>query len=73
LIAAAGGSSAKAESVLGTMYATGHCVARDLPLAYRWFVKAVQREPGNSRFERDLQLLWNQMTPDERQIATHGE
>lgn len=73
LIAAAKRSSTKAESVLGTMYATGHCVTRDLPLAYRWFVKALQQEHGNDRFERDLQLLWNQMTPDERQIAMHRQ
>jgi hypothetical protein len=72
-LAAAERSSTKSESVLGTMYATGHCVPRDLPLAYRWFAKALQQEPGNARFERDVQMLWNQMTPQERQIAIHNQ
>lgn len=69
LQAAAEQGSSKADSVLGTMYATGHCVSRDLPLAYRWFAMALQRDPGNTRLQRDLQVLWNQMTADERQIA----
>jgi len=69
LQAAAERGSTKANSVLGTMYATGHCVGRDLPLAYRWFAKALQAEPNNDRLSRDLQVLWNQMNPDERQIA----
>jgi len=69
LQAAAERGSTKANSVLGTMYATGHCVGRDLPLAYRWFAKALQAEPNNDRLARDLQVLWNQMNPDERQIA----
>jgi TPR repeat protein len=69
LLAAAERSNAKGESVLGAMYATGHCVPRDLPLAYRWFAKALRQEPDNARFEGDVQILWNQMTPDERQTA----
>ena len=69
LQAAAEQGSSKADSVLGTMYATGHCVSRDLPLAYRWFAMALQHDPGNTRLQSDLQVLWNQMTADERQIA----
>lgn len=69
LQAAAEQGSSKADSVLGTMYATGHCVSRDLPLAYRWFAMALQRDPGNTRLQGDLQVLWNQMSADERQIA----
>jgi len=69
LQAAAEHGNAKANSVLGTMYATGHCVGRDLPLAYRWFAKALQQDPNNDRLARDLQVLWNQMTAEERQIA----
>lgn len=69
LQAAAEQGSSKADSVLGTMYATGHCVNRDLPLAYRWFAMALQRDPGNTRLQGDLQVLWNQMSSDERQIA----
>lgn len=67
--AAAGQGNAKAYSVLGTIYATGHCTDRDLPLAYHWFAKALQQDQGNTRLQRDLQVLWNQMTDDERQLA----
>jgi outer membrane biosynthesis protein TonB len=69
LLAAAAQSSAKAQSVLGTMYATGHCVTRDVPLAYRWFAKASHQEPGNVRVQQDLVVLWQQMTPEEREVA----
>jgi hypothetical protein len=62
--------NAKAETVLGTMYATGHCVGRDLPTAYRWFARALHQEPQNSRISDDLQVLWRQMTPQEKQLAT---
>jgi hypothetical protein len=60
----------KAQTVLGTMYATGHCVGRDLPMAYRWFARALHQEPQNSRIATDLQVLWRQMTPQEKQLAT---
>jgi zinc-ribbon domain/Sel1 repeat len=60
----------KAETVLGTMYATGHCVGRDLPTAYRWFARALHQEPQNSRISDDLRVLWRQMTPQEKQLAT---
>jgi len=63
--------NSKAETVLGTMYATGHCVARDLPSAYRWFARALHDEPQNSRISADLQVLWRQMTPQEKQLATN--
>jgi len=62
--------NAKAQTVLGTMYATGHCVGRDLPTAYRWFARALHQEPQNSRISADLQVLWRQMTPQEKQLAT---
>ena len=62
--------NSKAETVLGTMYATGHCVGRDLPAAYRWFARALHEEPQNSRISADLQVLWRQMTPQEKQLAT---
>jgi hypothetical protein len=60
----------KAQTVLGTMYATGHCVGRDLPAAYRWFARALHQDPQNSRISADLQVLWRQMTPQEKQLAT---
>lgn len=62
--------NSKAQTVLGTMYATGHCVGRDLPTAYRWFARALHQEPQNTRISDDLQVLWRQMTPQEKQLAT---
>jgi hypothetical protein len=66
-------SNAKAQTLLGAMYATGHCVGRDLPSAYRWFAKALHGDPGNSRVQRDLEVLWKQMTPEERQVAMKSQ
>jgi hypothetical protein len=73
LLAAAARSSGKAESVLGTMYATGHCATRDLAMSYRWFARALHQDPNNIRIEQDLKVLWNQMTPEERQVALRAE
>jgi TPR repeat protein len=69
LLAAAEHSNAHAQNVLGTMYATGHCATRDLPTAYRWFSRSLRKDPSNTRIEQDLKVLWNQMTPEERQFA----
>jgi len=63
-------SNAKARSAFGTMYATGHCVPRDLPTSYLWFAMALRVDPNNQILEKDLSAVWNQMTPPERQIAT---
>jgi len=60
----------KAQAVLGTMYYTGHCVSRDLPAAYRWFARALRQDPQNSTLSSDLQVLWRQMSAQERQLAT---
>ncbi|HXM23783.1 MAG TPA: hypothetical protein VN948_21170 [Terriglobales bacterium] len=73
LLAAAQHSNANAENVLGTMYATGHCATRDLPTAYRWFGRSLHQDPGNTRIEQDLKVLWNQMTPEERKLALRSE
>jgi hypothetical protein len=69
LFAAAQKSNPEAQSVLGTMFATGHCVARDLPTAYRWFVRAERKQPNNPRIEEDLRLLWREMSAEEQRVA----
>lgn len=61
---------AQARSTFGTMYATGHCVPRDLPTSYLWFALALRVDPNNRILEKDLSAVWNQMTPPERQLAT---
>jgi hypothetical protein len=60
----------RARSTFGTMYATGHCVPRDLPTSYSWFALALRVDPNNQVLEKDLRAIWNQMTPPERQLAT---
>jgi len=70
LKAASAKSSAKARSAFGTMYATGHCVPRDLPTSYGWFAMALRLDPNNQILEKDLNAVWSQMTPPERQMAT---
>ena len=70
LKAASAKSNAKARSAFGTMYATGHCVPRDLPTSYLWFALALRVDPNNQVLEKDLSAIWNQMTPPERQLAT---
>ncbi len=70
LKAASAKSNAKARIAFGTMYATGHCVPRDLPKSYSWFALALRANPNNQILEKDLSAVWNQMTPPERQMAT---
>jgi len=72
LLAAAGHANPRAQSILGTMYATGHCVGRDLPTAYRWFARASHQEPTNARITRDLEVLWKQMTAGERRLVVNS-
>jgi TPR repeat protein len=61
--------SAEAASLLGTMYASGHCVGQNLAPAYHWYARALHRDPANTRYKSDLEVLWNQMTPQDRQAA----
>lgn len=69
LRSAADSSNSKARSLLGTMYATGHCVPRDLPNSYHWLALALREEPNNRWLSRDLQSVWNQMSDSEKQTA----
>lgn len=70
LRAAAQRSNTRAQSLLGSMYATGHCVPRDLPNAYRWFALASRENADNMWVQRNLEMIWREMTPQERQLAT---
>ena len=66
---AANQSNAKAMISLGALYSAGLCTPRDLPTAYRWFAIALHKEPDNNSVQTDLQKLWSEMTPPERQLA----
>jgi TPR repeat protein len=70
LSTAAQKKSPRAQTMLGAMYATGHCVNRDLPTAYHWFASALSLNPGNSRLRSDVEMIWRQMTPEEQQLAS---
>jgi TPR repeat protein len=69
LMAAAGQSNAKAQSTVATMYATGHCMPRNLPSAYHWFAQALHNDRDNGRLQRDLEVIWSQMTAEEKEMA----
>ena len=73
LTTSATNNNPKAQSTLGTMYATGHCVGRNLPIAYRWFARALREDTRNTRLERDVQMMWDQMSPQERSLALKNE
>jgi TPR repeat protein len=73
LRSAADQQNERARSLLGTMYATGHCVPKDLPNAYRWFALASRGNPDNMWVQRNLEMIWREMTPQERQIATKAQ
>lgn len=59
----------KAMVQMGALYSAGLCAPHDLPTAYRWFAKALHKEPDNMAVQNDLQKLWGEMTQPERQLA----
>jgi hypothetical protein len=61
-----------AESVLGTMFATGHCVAVDLPTAYHWLSRAQRQNPANAKVAETLRIVWHEMPPEQQQALAHG-
>ena len=62
-------SNPKAQTLLGAMYATGHCLPRDLPSSYHWFALALRQQPKNIWLEKNLESVWNQMNSSEKQLA----
>jgi hypothetical protein len=59
----------KAMITMGALYATGHCVTRDLPTAYRYFALALRKDPENAALKQNAEMVWGQMTQSERQQA----
>jgi TPR repeat protein len=66
LRAAADSDDAKAQSLLGTMYATGHCVPQDLTSSYRYLDRALKQQPSNHLLAKNLLSVWDEMSPAER-------
>lgn len=62
-------SNPKAMITMGALYATGHCLSRDLPTAYRYFALALRQDPSNSALKQNTEMVWGQMTASERQLA----
>jgi TPR repeat protein len=64
--AAADEDNAPAMSHLGAMYASGNCVTMNRATAYSWFARAGNADPNNQWLTRNLNMLWRDMTPQER-------
>jgi hypothetical protein len=54
---------------MGALYASGHCVHQDRVMAYRWFNSAHELQPANQWILKNMDLLWGQMTEQERRLA----
>jgi Sel1 repeat len=68
--AAAKQDNPKAMSHLGSLYATGQCVALNRAQAYQWFSRALAADRGNTYLEHNLNMLWRDMSATERAQAT---
>jgi len=66
---AADQSNTKAMITMGALYATGHCISRDLPTAYRFFALALRSDPENGPLRQNAEMVWKQMTSEERKQA----
>ncbi len=69
LKSAATKENAHARNRLASMYATGNCVQRNRVEAYRWVSAALNANPRSEWAQQNRDLLWEQMTPDERIMA----
>jgi len=59
----------KAMIEMGALYSAGLCTPHDLPTAYRWFARALRKDPDNQDVQANLKKLWGEMTQPERQLA----
>lgn len=61
--------NARARNRLASMYSTGTCVSRNRVEAYRWLSSALTANPNSQWAQQNRDLIWQQMTPDERAQA----
>lgn len=66
LRAAARENDPQAAVQMGALYSSGLCVTRDRVKAYEWFSSARQMQPENRWITKNLNVLWAQMTQQER-------
>jgi len=72
LFTAAERDNPAAQSILGTMFATGHCVAVDLPTAYRWLARAERQQPRNAQVTGTMRIVWKEMSSEEQELAVRS-
>ena len=70
---AAARGDAKARADLGLAYYAGRCVPRDLPTAYHWYALVLRTEPDSPKVSAQLEAIWKQMSPAERQLALKAQ
>lgn len=59
----------RARNRLASMYSTGTCIQRDRVQAYRWLSSALVANPNSEWAQQNRDLIWQQMTPEERALA----
>jgi TPR repeat protein len=63
------GNNARACNRLASLYTTGTCVPRSQLEAYRWLSSALAADPHNQSAQHERDVIWQQMTPEERTLA----
>jgi zinc-ribbon domain/Sel1 repeat len=66
LQAAATKGDARARGRLAAMYNNGLCVQRNPVKAYRWLMSTLAADPNSRWAQENRELVWQEMTPDER-------
>jgi hypothetical protein len=61
--------NARACNRLAFLYSVGICVQRNRVQAYRWLHSALIVDPNSQWAQQNRDLIWQQMTPDERTLA----
>ena len=69
LRSAAQRANAQAQGKLGALYAAGTCVPQDRVQAYRWLTLALNDGQRSEWTEKNRQMVWRQMSPEERSRA----
>ncbi len=69
---AAAKENAPARNRLAAMYSGGICVQRNRVQAYRWLNSALAADPNSHWARENRNLLWEQMTLEERTQAQNG-
>jgi len=69
LRSAAQKANAQAQGKLGALYATGKCVSQDRVQAYRWLTLAINDGQQSEWTEKNREMVWRQMSPQERSRA----